>query len=118
MSQELLLCKDGQLQDAQAWMARAQELDAYHVNTNNTLHAELRDRNEQLNQLWMGCQRQVYASRDGYMLNRNIPLLISLFHGKNMFFVRHIQRYVFSRLWHFSFLQWSKLVCKSVTNML
>lgn len=50
-------------------MARAQELDAYHVNTNNTLHAELRDRSEQLNQLWMGYQRQVYASRDDYMLH-------------------------------------------------
>jgi hypothetical protein len=55
----LLLFKDSQLQDAQAWMARAQELNTYHVNANNTLHAELRDRSEQLNQLWMGYQRQV-----------------------------------------------------------
>ncbi|KAG0612107.1 hypothetical protein M758_6G002200 [Ceratodon purpureus] len=58
-SQDLLLFKDGQLQDAQAWMARAQELDAYHINANNTLHAELRDRSEQLNQVWMGYQRQL-----------------------------------------------------------
>jgi len=63
------LFKDGQLQDAQAWMARAQELDTYHINNNNTLHAELRDRSEQLNQLWMGFQRQVCASRDDFMLN-------------------------------------------------
>ncbi|XP_024394790.1 uncharacterized protein [Physcomitrium patens] len=58
-TQELLLFKDGQLQEAQAWMARAQELDAYHVNANQTLHAELRDRNDQLNQVWMGYQRQL-----------------------------------------------------------
>ncbi|XP_073396575.1 uncharacterized protein [Physcomitrium patens] len=58
-TQELLLFKDGQLQDAQAWMARAQELDAYHVNANQTLQAELRDRSEQLNQVWMGYQRQL-----------------------------------------------------------
>lgn len=57
----MMLFKDSQLQDAQAWMARAQELDAYHVNANNTLHAELRDRSDQLNQLWMGYQRQVTA---------------------------------------------------------
>lgn len=62
-TQELLLFKDGQLQEAQAWMARAQELDAYHVNANQTLHAELRDRNDQLNQVWMGYQRQVDAFR-------------------------------------------------------
>lgn len=58
-TQDLLLFKDGQLQDAQTWMARAQELDAYHVNANTTLHAELRERSDQLNQLWMGYQRQV-----------------------------------------------------------
>lgn len=58
-AQDMLLFKDGQLQDAQAWMARAQELDAYHVHANNTLNAELRDRSDQLNQLWMGQQRQV-----------------------------------------------------------
>ncbi|CAK9256750.1 unnamed protein product [Sphagnum jensenii] len=58
-TQDLLLFKDSQLQDAQAWMARAQELNSYHVNANNTLHAELRDRSEQLNQLWIGYQRQL-----------------------------------------------------------
>ncbi|CAM6040794.1 unnamed protein product [Sphagnum compactum] len=58
-AQDLLLFKDSQLQDAQAWMARAQELNSYHVNANNTLHAELRDRSEQLNQLWIGYQRQL-----------------------------------------------------------
>ncbi|KAH8949214.1 hypothetical protein BDL97_10G019900 [Sphagnum fallax] len=58
-TQDMLLFKDSQLQDAQAWMARAQELNSYHVNANNTLHAELRDRSEQLNQLWIGYQRQL-----------------------------------------------------------
>jgi len=42
--QDLLLFKDSQLQDAHAWMAGAQKLDAYHVNNDNTLHAELWDR--------------------------------------------------------------------------
>ncbi|CAM6100456.1 unnamed protein product [Calypogeia fissa] len=58
-TQEMIVFKDEQLREAQAWMARAQELDAYHVNTNNTLHAELRDRTEQMNQLWVGYQRQL-----------------------------------------------------------
>lgn len=81
-SQDLLLFKDGQLQDAQAWMARAQELDAYHVNTNNTLHAELRDRNEQLNQFWMGYQRQVCPSRERSVCHINYLALNFFLSGK------------------------------------
>lgn len=58
-AQETLAYKDDQLREAQAWVQRAQELDAFYANTHNSLHAELRDRNEQINQLWLGQQRQV-----------------------------------------------------------
>ncbi|MCO5552852.1 hypothetical protein L7F22_006370 [Adiantum nelumboides] len=58
-AQETLAYKDEQLREAQAWVQRAQELDAYYANTHNSLHAELRDRNEQINQLWLGQQRQL-----------------------------------------------------------
>lgn len=61
VSQETILFKDEQLREAQAWMSRAQELDALHSTTNQALQAELRDRTEQYNQLWVGCQRQVIA---------------------------------------------------------
>jgi hypothetical protein len=75
----MLLFKDGQLQDAQAWMARAQELDAYHINANNTLHAELRDRNDQLNQVWMGYQRQVGVLIDERTLHTSFLLQLIIF---------------------------------------
>ncbi|KAI5082215.1 hypothetical protein GOP47_0001958 [Adiantum capillus-veneris] len=58
-AQETLAYKDEQLREAQAWVQRAQELDAFYANTHNSLHAELRDRNEQINQLWLGQQRQL-----------------------------------------------------------
>lgn len=58
-AQETLAYKDEQLREAQVWVQRAQELDAFYANTHNSLHAELRDRNEQLNQLWLGQQRQL-----------------------------------------------------------
>jgi hypothetical protein len=54
-SQDMLLFKDNQLQEAQGWMARSQELDLYVYN----LNIELRERNDQLNQLWIGFQRQL-----------------------------------------------------------
>lgn len=44
--------KDEQLK---VWIARVQEMDALQ----STLQVELRERTEQYNQLWMGCQRQV-----------------------------------------------------------
>lgn len=40
------------MREAHAWMTRAQEIDALQ-------QAELRERAEQYNQLWLGCQRQV-----------------------------------------------------------
>ncbi|KAJ7532255.1 hypothetical protein O6H91_14G079800 [Diphasiastrum complanatum] len=58
-TQDILSFKDEQLRDAQAWMTRAQELDAYHVSANSSLQLELRDRIDQMNQLWLGYQRQL-----------------------------------------------------------
>ena len=51
--------KDEQLREAQAWIARVREMDVFQSTTNQTLQAELRERTEQYNQLWMGFQRQV-----------------------------------------------------------
>ncbi|XP_073282323.1 uncharacterized protein [Primulina huaijiensis] len=39
-------------------MTRAREMDALQSTTNHTLQAELHERTEQCNQLWIGCQRQ------------------------------------------------------------
>lgn len=55
----MIIFKDDQFREAQAWIVRSQELEAYHVNAHSQLHAELRDRTEQMNQLWVGYQRQV-----------------------------------------------------------
>ncbi|XP_022138130.1 uncharacterized protein LOC111009376 isoform X2 [Momordica charantia] len=58
IAQETVLYKDEQLREAHAWIARVQEMDALQSTTNHSLQAELRDRTEQYNQLWLGCQRQ------------------------------------------------------------
>ncbi|KAI3457950.1 hypothetical protein Pfo_014613 [Paulownia fortunei] len=58
IAQETILFKDEQIREAQAWITRAQEMDALQSSTNHTLQAELRERTEQYNQLWLGCQRQ------------------------------------------------------------
>ncbi|KAI7738210.1 hypothetical protein M8C21_027163 [Ambrosia artemisiifolia] len=58
VAQETILYKDEQIREAQAWIARVQEMDALQSTTNHSLQAELRDRTEQYNQLWIGCQRQ------------------------------------------------------------
>ncbi|KAL3695744.1 hypothetical protein R1sor_009820 [Riccia sorocarpa] len=58
-SHDIILFKDEQMRDAQAWMSRATDMDAYYVNTNNSLHNELRERTEQMNNLWVGYQRQL-----------------------------------------------------------
>lgn len=55
VAQETILYKDEQIRDAQTWMARVQEID---VLQSSTLQVELRERTEQYNQLWLGCQRQ------------------------------------------------------------
>lgn len=59
IAQETIIFKDEQLREAQTWITRAQEMDALQSTTNHTLHAELRERTEHYNQLWLGCQRQV-----------------------------------------------------------
>ncbi|KAF8056716.1 hypothetical protein N665_1269s0003 [Sinapis alba] len=58
IAQETVMYKDEQLREAQGWIARAQEMDALQSSTNHSLQAELRERTEQYNQLWLGCQRQ------------------------------------------------------------
>ncbi|XP_072989383.1 uncharacterized protein [Typha latifolia] len=58
VAQETVLYKDEQLREAQAWLSRAQEMDALHSTTNQTLQAELRERTEQFNQYWINFQRQ------------------------------------------------------------
>ncbi|CAI9086942.1 OLC1v1020882C2 [Oldenlandia corymbosa var. corymbosa] len=58
IAQETILYKDEQLREAQSWITRVQEMDALQSTTNQTLQAELRERTEQYNQLWLGCQRQ------------------------------------------------------------
>ncbi|KAL3650592.1 hypothetical protein CASFOL_006995 [Castilleja foliolosa] len=58
IAQESINFKDEQLRDAQAWITRALEIDALQTTTNHTLQAELRERTEHYNQLWLGCQRQ------------------------------------------------------------
>ncbi|KAL1822321.1 uncharacterized protein LOC108214759 isoform X3 [Daucus carota subsp. sativus] len=57
-SQDTLIYKDEQLREAQTWITRAQEMDALQTSTNQALQAELRDRTDQYNQLWLNCQRQ------------------------------------------------------------
>ncbi|KAJ8554246.1 hypothetical protein K7X08_024924 [Anisodus acutangulus] len=51
IAQETILFKDEQIREAQAWITRVQEVDALQ-------QAELRERTEQYNQLWLACQRQ------------------------------------------------------------
>ncbi|XP_071725249.1 uncharacterized protein [Rutidosis leptorrhynchoides] len=58
VAHETIQYKDEQLREAQAWISRVQEMDALQSTTNHTLQAELRERTEQYNQLWLGCQRQ------------------------------------------------------------
>ncbi|OVA14768.1 hypothetical protein BVC80_1819g95 [Macleaya cordata] len=58
VAQETILYKDEQLREAQTWIARVQEMDALQLTTNHSLQSELRERTEQFNQFWLGCQRQ------------------------------------------------------------
>ncbi|XP_039009895.1 uncharacterized protein LOC120138509 isoform X2 [Hibiscus syriacus] len=57
-AQEAILYRDEQLREGQTWISRVQEMDALQSSTNHSLQAELRERTEQYNQLWHGCQRQ------------------------------------------------------------
>ncbi|KAG4392897.1 hypothetical protein GLYMA_04G230800v4 [Glycine max] len=63
VAQETIMFKDEQFREAQAWIARVREMDVFQSTTNQTLQAELRERTEQYNQLWMGFQRQENGSQ-------------------------------------------------------
>ncbi|KAB2066977.1 hypothetical protein ES319_A09G196000v1 [Gossypium barbadense] len=58
-SQETILYKDERLREVQTWISSVQEMDALQSSTNHSLQAELRERTEQYDQLWHGCQRQL-----------------------------------------------------------
>ncbi|XP_019417222.1 PREDICTED: uncharacterized protein LOC109328280 isoform X1 [Lupinus angustifolius] len=58
VAQDAIIYKDEQLREAQAWIARVREMDIFQSTTNQTLQAELRERTDQYNQLWVGFQRQ------------------------------------------------------------
>ncbi|KAJ8760801.1 hypothetical protein K2173_021839 [Erythroxylum novogranatense] len=55
VDQETIFLKDEQLK---VWIGRVQEMDALQSSANHSLQAEIRERTEQYNQLWLGCQRQ------------------------------------------------------------
>eukprot|EP00252_Welwitschia_mirabilis_P005813 TRINITY_DN1640_c0_g1_i2.p1 TRINITY_DN1640_c0_g1~~TRINITY_DN1640_c0_g1_i2.p1 ORF type:complete len:854 (+),score=213.93 TRINITY_DN1640_c0_g1_i2:292-2853(+) len=75
---DILLYKEEQLREAQAWATRVQELDAiHHLNNNHSLQAELRDRTNQLNQLWLSCQKQ-FADAERYYLQTIHQLQLEL----------------------------------------
>lgn len=67
--------KEEQVREAQAWIARVREMDVFQSTTNQSLQAELRDRNEQYNQLWMGFQRQVDDLHFFYATRIKFPFL-------------------------------------------
>ncbi|CAH2070076.1 unnamed protein product [Thlaspi arvense] len=77
IAQETIMYKDEQLREAQAWIVRAQEMDALQSSTNHSLQAELRERTEQYNQLWLGCQRQ-FAEMDRLHLHTVQQLQLQL----------------------------------------
>ncbi|KAI3899410.1 hypothetical protein MKW92_035992 [Papaver armeniacum] len=64
VAQETIIYKDEQLREAQTWISRVNQMDLI---TNQTLEAELRQRTEQFNQFWVGCQRQ-FAEMEGHHL--------------------------------------------------
>ncbi|KAG6714314.1 hypothetical protein I3842_05G198000 [Carya illinoinensis] len=77
VAQENIIYKDEQLREAQAWIARVQEMDVLQSNTNHSLQAELRERTEQYNQLWLGCQRQ-FAEMERHHLHTMQQLQLEL----------------------------------------
>ncbi|TYJ19539.1 hypothetical protein E1A91_A09G198200v1 [Gossypium mustelinum] len=58
-AQETILYKDERLREVQTWISSVQEMDALQSSTNHSLQPELRERTEQYDQLWHGCQRQL-----------------------------------------------------------
>ncbi|KAH7278656.1 hypothetical protein KP509_38G051100 [Ceratopteris richardii] len=80
-AQETLASKEEQLREAQAWVQRAQGLDAFYANAHNLLHAELRDRHEQISQLWLGQQRQQNAIHHFQQVERQSLDLVPVDNG-------------------------------------
>ncbi|XP_047316319.1 uncharacterized protein LOC124919984 isoform X2 [Impatiens glandulifera] len=64
IAQENILFKDEQLVEAQAWIARFQEMQS---TSSHSLQNELRERTEQYNQLWISCQQQFSEMERIYM---------------------------------------------------
>ncbi|GLU21321.1 hypothetical protein SLE2022_374670 [Rubroshorea leprosula] len=81
-AKDTILYKDDQLREAQAWIARAQEMDVLQSSTNQSLQAELRERIEQYNQLWHGCQRQ-FAEMERLHLHTVQQLQLELADARN-----------------------------------
>ncbi|PPR94104.1 hypothetical protein GOBAR_AA26560 [Gossypium barbadense] len=69
-SQETILYKDERLREVQTWISSVQEMDALQSSTNHSLQAELRERTEQYDQLWHGCQRQIDLVSGCFSLRR------------------------------------------------
>ncbi|KAH0456587.1 hypothetical protein IEQ34_014494 [Dendrobium chrysotoxum] len=84
VAQETILYKDEQLREVQAWMARAQEVDALQLTTNRSLQAELRDRTEQFNQYWIVLQQQfVEMERHHLQTIQQLHLELAELRGKS-----------------------------------
>ncbi|GFY81795.1 hypothetical protein Acr_02g0000350 [Actinidia rufa] len=81
VAQETILFKDEQLREAQAWITRAQEMDALQSTTNHSLQVELRERTEQYSQLWHGCQQQ-FAEMERVHLHRIQQIQLELADSK------------------------------------
>ncbi|CAI8598582.1 unnamed protein product [Vicia faba] len=77
VAQETIMFKEEQVREAQAWIARVREMDVFQSTTNQSLQAELRERNEQYSQLWMGFQRQ-YAEMERVHLHAIQQLQLEL----------------------------------------
>ncbi|XP_064946346.1 uncharacterized protein LOC103970782 isoform X2 [Musa acuminata AAA Group] len=90
--QETILFKDEQLREAQAWIARVQEMDALQSSTNQSLQAELRERTEQFNQYWMGSQRQ-FVEMEHYHMQaiQQLQLELAEARGNNRMFIDGLQ---------------------------
>ncbi|CAD5192986.1 unnamed protein product [Musa acuminata subsp. malaccensis] len=90
--QETILFKDEQLREAQAWIARVQEMDALQSSTNQSLQAELRERTEQFNQYWMGSQRQ-FVEMEHYHMQaiQQLQLELAEARGNNRLFIDGLQ---------------------------
>lgn len=77
VAQETIMFKEEQIREAQAWITRVREMDVFQSTTNQSLQAELRERTEQYNQLWMNVQRQ-FAEMERHHLHAMQQLQLEL----------------------------------------